>query len=169
MTNCLFESTLQKIEHDCNCTPKTYLYLKPNMEVCEGKQKKCMNKLKHNMGDYRHIVDRGETKVCLAACIDQQHKVLVTTSAYPNLHSFVSNDEFCVILDKLVFACNGDRNESLQDEYPGICDIVQQDYKKPLTVCKQRGVHRNQSTPQVILMQLQARPDNWNSYFSGDK
>ncbi len=136
MTNCLFESTIQKIETDCQCTPKSYLHISPDMEVCEGKKKKCMNKLKHNMGDYRFVVDRGETKVCLAACIDQQHKVLVTSAAYPNLQSFVTNEEFCVILEKLEFACNSDRIESLAERHPLLCDIIEQDSKEPLELCR---------------------------------
>ena len=102
MRNCLFEATVQKIERECNCTPKNFLFLKPEVPVCEGRSKKCMNKLKHSMGEERYIMDRGEWKVCLAACIDQTHDVLVTTAPYPNLYSYVLSDiDFCAVYRKL--------------------------------------------------------------------
>ena len=63
MSNCLFEATLQEVEHQCNCTPKYYVDIAEGYEACEGKQKKCMNQLMTEMGDKRNVIDRGEVKV----------------------------------------------------------------------------------------------------------
>ncbi len=63
MSNCLFEATLQEVENQCNCTPKYYVDIAQGYEACEGKQKKCMNKLMTEMGDKRSVIDRGEEKV----------------------------------------------------------------------------------------------------------
>jgi hypothetical protein len=38
MSNCLLEATLQKIEADCNCTPKFFMTTVTGFEPCEGKQ-----------------------------------------------------------------------------------------------------------------------------------
>ncbi len=43
MSNCLFEATLQKIEHDCGCTPKNFIDVIEGYEICAGEAKKCMN------------------------------------------------------------------------------------------------------------------------------
>ncbi len=59
MSNCLFESTIQKIERECKCVPKNFLYLVPDLPVCEGQKKKCMNLLKQTMGDSRYIIYYG--------------------------------------------------------------------------------------------------------------
>ena len=66
----------------------------------------------------------GEEKECLSNCIDQLMTVSVTQSTYPNLHAFDKTREFCYVLKKLIRSCNGDRRDSLIEEYPGICDNV---------------------------------------------
>ena len=66
MSNCLFEATLQEIEKVCNCTLKYYVDIAEGYEACEGRQRKCMNRLMVGMGDKREVVDRGEVKVGLA-------------------------------------------------------------------------------------------------------
>lgn len=63
MSNCLFEATLQHVERLCNCTPKYFVDIVEGFEACEGKQKKCMNRLMTEIGDQRIIVDAGEVKV----------------------------------------------------------------------------------------------------------
>ena len=63
MSNCLFEATLQKIEEDCNCTPKYFVDIVEDLDACEGKKKKCMNNFLTQIGDKRNILDRGEIKV----------------------------------------------------------------------------------------------------------
>jgi hypothetical protein len=88
MSNCLFEATLQKVERECNCTPRFFIDVVEGFKACEGKNKLCMNALTDEMGSVRTIDDNGVTKTCLAACIDQTHSFLVTEAAYPNVMSF---------------------------------------------------------------------------------
>ncbi len=63
MSNCLFEATLQKIETDCDCTPKYFVDIVDGYEACEGPKKQCMNLLMAEMGDQRSVMDHGELKV----------------------------------------------------------------------------------------------------------
>ena len=63
MSNCLLEATLQKIESDCNCTPKFFMTTVTGYEPCEGQQKKCMNVHMADMGEQRTIMDQGVSKV----------------------------------------------------------------------------------------------------------
>ena len=65
MSNCLLEATLQQIESKCDCTPNFFRTAFKEFDVCEGKQKKCMNELMADMGEQRTIDDRGEIKVIL--------------------------------------------------------------------------------------------------------
>ena len=65
MSNCLFEATLQEIETICNCTLKYYVDISEGYEACEGRQRKCMNRLMVEMGDKREVVDHGVIKVHL--------------------------------------------------------------------------------------------------------
>ncbi len=62
MSNCLLEATLQKIEADCNCTPKFFLTTVTGYEACEGRKKKCMNDRLADMGEQRFIKDKGLSK-----------------------------------------------------------------------------------------------------------
>jgi hypothetical protein len=50
--------------------------------------------------------------------------VTLTQATYPNSHAFDKTKEFCFVLKKLIRSCNGDRRDSLIEEYPGICDNV---------------------------------------------
>ena len=70
------------------------------------------------------IVIPGDEKECLSNCIDQLMTVTVTQATYPNHHAFDKTKEFCYVLKKLIRSCNGDRRDSLIDEYPEICDNV---------------------------------------------
>ena len=70
------------------------------------------------------LILSGDGKECLSNCIDQLMTVSVTQATYPNLHAFDKTREFCYVLKKLIRSCNGDRRDSLIDEYPGICNNV---------------------------------------------
>jgi hypothetical protein len=63
MSNCLFEATLQKVESECGCTPKYFTDIVEGWEACVGPQKQCMTKLIGQMGEFRTVQDKGETKV----------------------------------------------------------------------------------------------------------
>ena len=38
---------------------------------------------------------------CLFACQDQQYKTAVTTSTFPNMHTFLRGPEFCLMFRKV--------------------------------------------------------------------
>jgi hypothetical protein len=126
MTNCLFEATLQKIERECNCTPKYFIDVAKGYEACEGKAKKCMTKLTNEMGSVRMIDDAGATKECLAVCVDQVHTVLVTAAAFPSIYSFYQSREYCIVVEKLRRSCAGDRRESLDQDTPDLCKVIEE-------------------------------------------
>jgi hypothetical protein len=50
--------------------------------------------------------------------------VTVTKATYPNSNAFFKTKEFCYVLKKLIRSCNGDRRDSLKEDYPEICDNV---------------------------------------------
>ena len=50
--------------------------------------------------------------------------VTLSQATYPNNHAFDKTKEFCYVLKKLIRSCNGDRRDSLTEDYPGICDNV---------------------------------------------
>ena len=62
---------------------------------------------------------------CLAACIDQTHKLLVTQASYPNEDSFSGTINFCLVLRKLVRSCNGDRRQVLDIKNPDLCPAIE--------------------------------------------
>jgi hypothetical protein len=111
MSTCLYESTLQKIERECGCTPVKYVDVVANYSACEGLAKKCMVELSNELGGERMIADAadGTVKECLAACQDQPHAFFVTQASFPNRQSFYSRPEFCVVLEKLKKACAGEK------------------------------------------------------------
>ena len=84
-----------------------------------------MNSLINSMGEERFIQDRGETKECLAACVDQTHAFLVTQASYPNQQAYYNSGEFCVVVHKLERSCAGDRREALEEVYPELCNDLQ--------------------------------------------
>ncbi len=90
MSNCLFEATLQHVEEVCNCTPKYFVDIIDGYEACEGKQKKCMNRLLAEIGDRRSIIDGGLEKVktsvtCIINILRSQLTLLVSSvSDAPN-------------------------------------------------------------------------------------
>ena len=50
--------------------------------------------------------------------------VTLSQATYPNNHTFDKTKEFCYVVKKLIRSCNGDRRDSLIEDYPGICDNV---------------------------------------------
>ncbi len=125
MTNCLYEAALQKIGKDCNCIPASFAkYLPTSLNMCMGKMKLCMISIMQDIGSKRIIDDGDERKECLAACEDQSHQFLVTTSAFPNEQSFYVGDDFCLVLDKVKISCQNEKKYSLSITYPKLCPAV---------------------------------------------
>jgi hypothetical protein len=63
---------------------------------------------------------------CLAACIDQTHKFLVTQASFPNEDSFNGDTNFCLVTKKLIRSCKGDRRPVLDIKYPNLCPVIQE-------------------------------------------
>jgi hypothetical protein len=53
--------------------------------------------------------------------LTQVHKFLVTHASYPNEDAFVGTLTFCLLMQKLVKSCGGDRRQSLTKKYPKLC------------------------------------------------
>ena len=124
MSNCMFEATLQRIEIECNCVPRYFSELVPEIEVCKGPRASCMKKLLDLMGDYRTVFDNGTEKVCLANCIDQKYDVRVTSAAYANILAFVQSPEFCLVYEKLLKSCQNEKRFTLEERYSDICSLL---------------------------------------------
>ena len=50
--------------------------------------------------------------------------VSLTQATYPNIHAFDKTKEFCYVLKKLIKKCNGDKKDSLKEEYPELCPNI---------------------------------------------
>ena len=124
MSNCMFEATLQRIEIECNCVPRYFSELVPEIEICNGPGASCMKKLLNLMGDYRTVFDNGTEKVCLANCIDQQYDVRVTSASYANKLAFLQSPEFCLVYEKLLKSCQTEKRFTLEESYSDICSLL---------------------------------------------
>ena len=124
MSNCLFEATLQQIEKECNCVPRYFSNVVPEIDVCQGQKTLCMKKLLDVMGDYRTVLENGIKKVCLANCIDQKYDVRVTSAAYANKLAYVQSPEFCQVYDKVMKSCQTEKKFTLEESYPNICSLL---------------------------------------------
>ena len=126
MATCLYESTLQKVELECECTPVQFIDIVDGFNACEGAGKNCMKRLTDEMGSSRLIEDNSETKECLANCKDQQHSFLLSQAVFPNTFSFHKLHEFCIVFDKMIRSCDGDRRDSLAESQPKLCPLMEE-------------------------------------------
>ena len=124
MSNCLFEATLQRIEKECNCVPRYFSDVVPELEVCQGQRTSCMNKFFDLMGDDRTVFENGIEKVCLANCIDQKYDVRVTSAAYANKLAFIHSPAFCLVYEKVLKSCQTEKRFTLEENYPDICSLL---------------------------------------------
>ena len=65
-----------------------------------------------------------EWKECLFSCRDQSYTTAVTTSTFPNMHTFLRGPEFCLMLKKLASSCSTSKNATLNEQYPGMCSLI---------------------------------------------
>ena len=54
-------------------------------------------------------------------CRDQSFTTAVTTSTFPNMHTFLSGPEFCFMVRKLFSSCQTSKNLTLEEQYPFLC------------------------------------------------
>ena len=99
LSNCLFAATYDQILDECRCVPffHTMAYGEHPV-ICAGRSLLCMNRILRDIGSHTHVnVQEDEAngggrvvkKPCLFACTDQTYSTSVTTSTFPNLHTFV--------------------------------------------------------------------------------
>jgi hypothetical protein len=62
---------------------------------------------------------------CLAACVDQQYKILVTHATYPNEDAFEGTVNFCLTLKKVLASCTSEKRGPMDLKYPDLCVKVQ--------------------------------------------
>ena len=61
---------------------------------------------------------------CLFACTDQKYLTSVTTSTFPNLHTFIRGPEFCLVIRKLNSSCRTSKHLTLEERYPKLCHLL---------------------------------------------
>ena len=61
---------------------------------------------------------------CLFACRDQSYTTAVTTSTFPNMHTFLRGPEFCLMVNKLNSSCLTSKNATLNEQYPDMCNLL---------------------------------------------
>lgn len=55
---------------------------------------------------------------------DQSFTTAVTTSSFPNMHTFLSGPEFCFMVRKLFSSCKTSKNLTLEEQYPSLCNLL---------------------------------------------
>ena len=68
----------------------------------------------------------GNITQCLDACSDQLNKLTITSRRFPNKHTFVDKDTFCLLFLRLNTSCHSEKAPFLTQEYPNICSNINQ-------------------------------------------
>ncbi|CAB4055949.1 unnamed protein product [Lepeophtheirus salmonis] len=130
LSNCLFAATYDQILEICNCVPffHTMAYV-DFPQICAGISLLCMNTILRDIGSHTEVwsVEPDGTSVrkpCLFACEDQSYTAAVTTSIFPNMHTFLRSAEFCLMYRKLKKSCRTSKNVTLQEQYPKLCILM---------------------------------------------
>ena len=55
-----------------------------------------------SLGQYRTIIDNGEEKTCMSACVDQTFDVTVSSNTFPSGESFDHRKFFCKVVRKVL-------------------------------------------------------------------
>ena len=55
---------------------------------------------------------------------DQSYMTAVTTSTFPNMHTFLRGPEFCLMVRKLKSSCRTSKNVTLEEQYPRLCSLI---------------------------------------------
>ena len=54
----------------------------------------------------------------------QSYTTAVTTSTFPNMHTFLRGPEFCLMVRKLKSSCRTSKNVTLEEQYPRLCSLI---------------------------------------------
>ena len=125
MTNCLFQATCDQIRERCKCNLAPY-EIKPN--ICVGKGLACLKKVNAEVGKWNEVLDTltNTKKTCIAACETTSFSdIIISTSRYPNMNTFIYTKESCIIGKKLIYTCEDARRVSLEEWYPGLCNQIE--------------------------------------------
>lgn len=140
LSNCLVEAAYQRIVSGCNCTPPFHRGFQQNMPslICQGTSLTCMKKILRQIGTFETVND----KPCLSACQDQEIKVSVSSSTFPNQLTFVTRPEFCLVFNKVAQTCSSNRGGVLSEMYPTLCrnvNLVKDSNVSSSVLCTQRS------------------------------
>jgi hypothetical protein len=119
--NCLYESVLEKIMSSCKCLPSyPEIFFYQPLPFCRGENLTCAISWLNLMGDGEHDPDlsfssssKHERLKCLQRCQLQTETMLTTTSTYPNKQTFPLRQDFCFLLQKLVFICSDETKSKI--------------------------------------------------------
>ena len=141
-TNCLFESTYEKIFDTCSCETRNHVrvvhemqmqydmdhtYAKPiRKPTCVGNQLKCANdifsRISENMVVYDNFDQR--TKECQPSCTDQVNQISYSKTSYP-ARLMPMFEDFCLLFVKLMTQCNRPtKRKVLNATYPSLCAAI---------------------------------------------
>ena len=56
--------------------------------------------------------------------VNQSYTTAVTTSTFPNMHTFLRGPEFCLMVRKLKSSCRTSKNVTLEEQYPRLCSLI---------------------------------------------
>lgn len=89
-----------------------------------------MNDILRDIGSHTHVRTNQTGQIvwkpCLFSCQDQSYTTSVTTSTFPNMHTFLRGPEFCLMLRKLKSSCQTSKNITLDEQYPNLCPLIGQ-------------------------------------------
>lgn len=123
MANCLYEAVLEAILDECKCLPNFANFRienDTNIVVCLGENLTCARTWLENIGndDFngRDLTQAStnETdgdghyvmKKCRQRCENQDNRLTMTSSSYPNRQTFPYREDFCLVMKKIVKVCN---------------------------------------------------------------
>ena len=174
MTHCLYDSKLQNIMKQCNCSPD-FISSKEikkwkTKKVCIEKQLECSEewttlpseeKLKA-LGEVE-VFENADTitKKCLPSCDTDEIKISTSFSTFPNYAVFLDRKEVCLVLQKLVRICTDEtyqaKKESFEKVYGShgtngsICDDLVIPYNED-DMCKGKYLKNHHKTKHAYVI-----------------
>ena len=134
-TNCLFESTYERVINECYCEIRNhakvantvynyYSYMKPKrMPICIANQVKCANEIFSQISENMMVYDMKDQKKkeCLPSCTDQDNHISYSKTNYP-ARLIPMFEDFCLLFVKLMTQCKQpSKRLVLNESYPTLC------------------------------------------------
>lgn len=111
---------------ECGCDA-VYWDVPESDNVCVGEKLECRKRFTKRIGDFTEVLDlqTNTTRTCLAACSTTYYtEVTPSAAAFPAMNTFLNTPESCIVAKKLVKTCKNWRRGPLEEQYPGICQLV---------------------------------------------